>query len=265
MFAPVFLFFTFLTLSICHPDPWNRQERIAAAQRSDGNVTPHFYSYHIHVLFAQKVPAQVAAARALQTRFAEQFAASAECTSQADNTTHPPQQVCHLDWEYSARPFLTAEFAFFIPPQHFAATVPWIMANRGSLDIFVHPNSGMEVNDHMEWGLWGGDKWRLDPTALHYNCPGCDFPQCADRSKAMVNTKDLSSMCGLDASLRPRVESAFCSSACQSWLANAASVAVDCPHFCDGFTGNSSIHAHCAAVAAAIEPMQAQSVRCQPL
>lgn len=32
--------------------------------------------------------------------------------------------------------------------------VPWMMQNRGNFDVFVHPNSGFEREDHHDWGMW---------------------------------------------------------------------------------------------------------------
>ncbi len=32
--------------------------------------------------------------------------------------------------------------------------VPWIMQNRGNFDVFVHPNSGWEREDHARWAFW---------------------------------------------------------------------------------------------------------------
>jgi hypothetical protein len=88
--------------------------------------------------------------------------ATAPCDD--SNTTHPPTVMCMFEPDYPepARPFLTSEWAVFVPPPFyqtgitFVATftetcgaltsamlaVLWMTQRRGSLDIFVHPNSG---------------------------------------------------------------------------------------------------------------------------
>ena len=61
-------------------------------------------------------------------------------------------------------PFVTPEFGIFLPVQRYGEVVPWMMANRGELDVLVHPNScGWKCSpqDHLLWSLWGGDKWKV--------------------------------------------------------------------------------------------------------
>ena len=36
---------------------------------------------------------------------------------------------------------------------HVRKAVKWVMLNRGDSDIFIHPNTGNEVNDHTKWNL----------------------------------------------------------------------------------------------------------------
>jgi aromatic ring-cleaving dioxygenase len=43
----------------------------------------------------------------------------------------------------------------------FARLVPWLMLNRGSLTVFVHPNTDDEYEDHAHHALWLGEKLPL--------------------------------------------------------------------------------------------------------
>lgn len=39
----------------------------------------------------------------------------------------------------------------------FAQLVPWLMLNRQGLTVLVHPNTGHELYDHVNGGLWLGE------------------------------------------------------------------------------------------------------------
>ncbi|HXN85604.1 MAG TPA: DOPA 4,5-dioxygenase family protein [Candidatus Binataceae bacterium] len=43
----------------------------------------------------------------------------------------------------------------------FNRIVPWLMLNRGGLNILVHPNTGDAFEDHATNSLWLGDKLPL--------------------------------------------------------------------------------------------------------
>merc|ERR1712183_918850 len=84
---------------------------------------------------------------------------------------------------------MSPQFAIYLPPNRFADTVPWIMQNRGVFDIMVHPNSGCLYDDHIDWSLWGGEKWQINanledlsrwpPTPSPQPAPSpVDTPQC---------------------------------------------------------------------------------------
>ena len=70
-------------------------------------------------------------------------------------------------------PFLNGEFAFFIPPALLQETSAWMLQHRGILDVFIHPNSGCETNDHTKWNTYAGVKWPIDTTIFSCNYPGC--------------------------------------------------------------------------------------------
>lgn len=48
----------------------------------------------------------------------------------------------------------------------FAQIVPWLMLNRGPLDVMIHPMTGDEFADHIAHALWLGDKLPLRLEAL---------------------------------------------------------------------------------------------------
>ena len=43
----------------------------------------------------------------------------------------------------------------------FARLVPWLMLNRGGLDVLVHPLAGNAYDDHTVYAMWLGDKLPL--------------------------------------------------------------------------------------------------------
>jgi aromatic ring-cleaving dioxygenase len=68
-----------------------------------------------------------------------------------------------LQTNYEASgPFLTAQTAVFIPVNLYEQAVSFMVKNRGRLDVFIHPNSGCGVEDHLLHGLWGGNRWEID-------------------------------------------------------------------------------------------------------
>ncbi|MBU7585569.1 MAG: 4,5-dioxygenase [Nostoc sp. TH1S01] len=51
-------------------------------------------------------------------------------------------------------------------PEQFSQVVPWLMLNRGDLDILVHPETGDDVTDHTAHALWLGNKLELNIQVL---------------------------------------------------------------------------------------------------
>jgi len=45
--------------------------------------------------------------------------------------------------------------------EEFARIVPWLMLNRGDLDVLVHPLAGNAYDDHTIYALWLGNKLPL--------------------------------------------------------------------------------------------------------
>ena len=48
----------------------------------------------------------------------------------------------------------------------FARLVPWLMLNRGPLDVLVHPSTGDDLLDHTAHALWLGERLPLRLEAL---------------------------------------------------------------------------------------------------
>ena len=44
----------------------------------------------------------------------------------------------------------------------FGSIIPWLMLNRQSLDVFVHPVTGDDYLDHTQGGSWLGRSYSLD-------------------------------------------------------------------------------------------------------
>ena len=141
-------------------------------------------SYHIHVMFmrpdasdanpqdpAANNPNNPGSAMALRNAFIKHFVISecAEgkevdvqdilCYFAADTTgrqTFPGQPYP------AAQPFVTPEFAFFVPVDRWKDAVSWMMLNRGVFDVFVHPNTcgwACAPSDHLQSSFWMGTPW----------------------------------------------------------------------------------------------------------
>ena len=78
-----------------------------------------------------------------------------------DPAPEEPMCVFNVDMEPSG-PFLTSQFAFFIPKDDFTVAQEWMRLNHGDYDVLYHPNTGCHVQDHIQWSMWSGDKWQLN-------------------------------------------------------------------------------------------------------
>jgi len=208
---------------------------------------PPPYSHHIHILFWQNNNDSVTGAFALRNEFMDHFGLSDENNTCNENnvwnTTHPPPFCMFTpDFPEPEGPFLTSDWAAFVPLEHFQPTVLWIMNHRGNYDVLVHPNSGCEINDHRDWPLWGGNKWELDVSIMHFNCPGCDQGDCVKMGANLMFQGD-AYKCGLSNGTKsgsPFVltnKQAFCTQDCQQWVNNIENIPNVCPRICDNFPG----------------------------
>jgi len=162
-FAAIFIIgLACLTQYEAHPDkiPSSYLQRVRA-----GDLPP-IWSYHIHCLFVSNDMSRTKIAMNLYERFQTQFnlTRSSLCTS-----TFNEKRLCMFDFEVVQdvdSPFVSGNWAVFVPIPWFDTTVRWVMQNRGDLDIFIHPNSGAEVSDHMNRALWGGRTWPINTSAF---------------------------------------------------------------------------------------------------
>jgi aromatic ring-cleaving dioxygenase len=107
--------------------------------------------YHAHVYYdAASRPAAERLAEAIGDTFAARFGGFFD-------KPVGPHPIGNLQIIFS-----TAEFADF---------VPWLMLNRGDLDILIHPLTDDSVHDHSRHALWLGT-----PVALRLEAMGRTYP-----------------------------------------------------------------------------------------
>jgi len=58
-------------------------------------------------------------------------------------------------------PHPTSMYQVAFPVAEFPNLVPWLMLNRGGLDVLVHPQTGDAYDDHSIHALWLGTKLPL--------------------------------------------------------------------------------------------------------
>eukprot|EP01060_Flectonema_neradi_P002218 TRINITY_DN1134_c2_g1_i2.p1 TRINITY_DN1134_c2_g1~~TRINITY_DN1134_c2_g1_i2.p1 ORF type:complete len:255 (+),score=40.32 TRINITY_DN1134_c2_g1_i2:47-811(+) len=210
-----------------HPSQALRAMNVSCDQAVKGGMPVKYWSYHIHVLYWQHDQNSVDEAMALQNKFIKAFNIDPKAACDDSESTHgvePALCIVDRDEDHPYCPFLTTEWAAFVPPQNLSAMIPFFTQNRGNLDVLVHPNSGCEVWDHLTWPMWSGNKWELDGTCLHYNCPGCDFNYCAETGKNLyTNITSASNPC----------RSQVCSQACTNFVNSAGTDRVNCPNYCN--------------------------------
>jgi aromatic ring-cleaving dioxygenase len=105
-------------------------------------------SWHAHVYFDAS---RRDAALALRETIATALAGRMELGRFHEKPVGP-----HPMWSY--------QLAF--SPVDFAHVVGWLALNHGTLDVFVHPNTGDELRDHRDCALWLGKSYVLNLAAL---------------------------------------------------------------------------------------------------
>lgn len=51
-------------------------------------------------------------------------------------------------------------------PDQFADLLPWLALNRDGLIVFAHPETGNDLEDHRDHGIWLGTGLELDVSVL---------------------------------------------------------------------------------------------------
>ena len=102
--------------------------------------------YHAHVYFNEASRADAAAVReALDAGFAVRLG------RWRDEPVGPHPE-----------PMYQVAFA----PDQFETIVPWLMLNRRGLTVFVHPETGEDLEDHRDRALWMGRVLNLNLDVL---------------------------------------------------------------------------------------------------
>lgn len=123
--------------SLAHPHSWITNDGdddyyfLNPKCESLNNVT--FYSYHIHVLFWSNNNQSAQAAFKLRDQFMDDFNINDSIPCNDINTTHNESpSLCMVDFDYpdAACPFITPEWAVFVPASMFAQTVQWMMLHH---------------------------------------------------------------------------------------------------------------------------------------
>ena len=135
---------------------------------------PTIFSYHIHVLFWQNNQVRVTSAMELRKKFIDRFKLEGKDCDVSPGDPAPGHEMCVFEVDFKpAGPFTTASYSFFIPPGNLQETSAWMLQHRGVHDVYIHPNTGCETNDHVKWYTFSGDKWPIDASIFHCDYPGC--------------------------------------------------------------------------------------------
>eukprot|EP00933_Yihiella_yeosuensis_P049915 TRINITY_DN4749_c1_g2_i1.p1 TRINITY_DN4749_c1_g2~~TRINITY_DN4749_c1_g2_i1.p1 ORF type:complete len:211 (-),score=30.64 TRINITY_DN4749_c1_g2_i1:393-1025(-) len=162
-----FLVFGAINFSLCkaHGEP---------GKSMDCPITdrPVIHSYHLHMFywpdgdFAPDSPQNQndhnqAGAFRIQQDFMERF----NMTQEPNCTSLREDRFCRFDiispgfeWD---EPFVELQWSIGVPVRSFDVVLKWIMMNRGTYDIFFHPNTGCVVNDHRDWPIFAGHKHQI--------------------------------------------------------------------------------------------------------
>lgn len=127
------------------------------------------YSWHIHLLYWQTNESHTKGAYEVRDKFLKRFEniLNVKCK----DLFHQEYSCVFEPEPQPDGPFLTANWAVFIMPEHFAETVSWIVQNRNGYDILIHPNTGCELEDHSWWAMWAGKPWEIDLSVMSWDQP----------------------------------------------------------------------------------------------
>jgi DOPA 4,5-dioxygenase len=100
------------------------------------NPTSDINGYHAHVYYAAETrPTAEKLAEAVWQKFAVKIGGF---------------------FDEPVGPHPVANLAIIFTPAEFANVVPWLMLNRGGLNVLVHPLTDDSARDHDSDGLWLG-------------------------------------------------------------------------------------------------------------
>ena len=100
------------------------------------------HGYHAHVYYdAESKDAATALRETIEASFGTRM-----------GRMHDRPVGPHPCWSY--------QVAF--EPALFGSLVPWLALNRGDLVVFIHPETGEELEDHRDRAVWLGAKLELN-------------------------------------------------------------------------------------------------------
>jgi DOPA 4,5-dioxygenase len=98
---------------------------------------PPLSGYHAHVYYDAATRPQ---AEELRDRIASKFPIELGRFSDEPIGPHPISQ-----------------FAVIMKTEQFQEVIPWLMFNRGGLDVLIHPLTDNSVHDHSIYAVWLGN------------------------------------------------------------------------------------------------------------
>jgi aromatic ring-cleaving dioxygenase len=72
-----------------------------------------------------------------------------------------PQATLGSWHDEAVGPHAVAMYQVAFAVEDFARLAPWLMLNRGELDVLIHPLAGNAYDDHTIFAMWLGDKLPL--------------------------------------------------------------------------------------------------------
>ncbi|KAL4464092.1 hypothetical protein ABPG74_006029 [Tetrahymena malaccensis] len=157
--------FAFVVFALAHPTKYQVDRNVTCLKPTPAPIK----SWHIHILYWQNNQKSVEGAYQLRDKFMKDFAhvLGAPCT----DLFHQDHLCMFEAYDRPDGPFLVAQWAAFVPLEHFQAVTQWSIQNRSGYDLLIHPNSGCEVEDHTWWAMWSGTPWQLDTSIFSRDQP----------------------------------------------------------------------------------------------
>lgn len=162
----IFSLFLLFSVSFCHSTHYPQVIRNETCFTS----TPApIFSWHFHLLYWQTNANHTSGAYAIRNKFIQDF--KAKLGTPCTDLFHQDHLCMFEPDTQPVGPFLTAQWAVFVPNENFFEVTQWATQHRKGYDILIHPNSGCELEDHSWWALWGGNPWEINMDAFSHDEP----------------------------------------------------------------------------------------------
>ena len=148
-----------------YPHMSNEMREEGRARLKEGDEPPVILSWHVHITYFLTQPDNIQGALDLRARAAEHFAPflGPECDGRYDYGVLCMINDHNFENETLAGgPFPVGEWSIFVPVPYYSLVVPWLLQHRGIYSMIVHPNTGLEYEDHSIWAAWSGPAQPLD-------------------------------------------------------------------------------------------------------